>query len=555
MAGLMLGAVPGVWSALYVVAANPYLVSARSAALLVLYILLAYLIAGAAAGALSGMLIQAVTGRSGRLPFFATPWPRRILAAAVLLTLLCALIVPGTRKAPVTPCRAAEKPAMDPGRADTGLRVVLLGLDGADWKVMRVLLERGLLPNFKRLVDGGAWGPLETLFPAKSPIIWTTIATGVPADRHGITDFSYFTAPGVPPVVQKMRWPRLTLCKKLVRLAFRTGFAQRRPFSSVSRQVPALWNMADHAGLRTGVLNWWCSWPAENINGFMVTQRVTYSPGEVILGTEGAPRRAETHPEGLLEDLGGCILKPEELTPADLSPFVDEGRDALKERIERRGGEKRLALPWFWFSHTFQSDRSFERIAQTLFPREAPDLFLLFHQGIDVVEHFFWHCWEPEHFDPIPEEDLALFSRMIPAYYAFEDRVLGGLMDAAGDNTVFVIVSDHGMDPTGELPKSGDHVETGPAGIFILNGPCIGPVGRMEASVYDIAPTVLYLLGLPVARDMPGRPLVQACHEDFVTAHPVRTIPTYGCAPPGAKISAASDRALIQRLKDIGYLE
>jgi len=309
--------------------------------------------------------------------------------------------------------------------------------------------------------------------------------------------------------------------------------------------------MADHGVLKTGVLNWWCSWPAEKINGFLVTQRMTYSPGEVILGTE-EDRPAEMHPESRLGEVRDCILRPEDLTPRDLSPFLNESHAALKKRIESKGGEKRLVLPWFWFSHTLQSDKSFERIAFKLLTGADPDLFLLYHQGIDVVEHFFWHCWEPESFSDIPESDLEIFQNMIPAYY---DRVLGRLMARAGGDCVFVVVSDHGMEATGKLPKSGDHVRSKPEGIMILHGPCIAPAGRIQGSVYDICPTILHILGLPVADDMLGNPLMQACRPEFLKQVPIRSIPSYGCRSAEKEASAASDRVLIQRLKDIGYID
>jgi len=471
-----------------------------------------------------------------------------------MLTVIFSFIVPLTREAPLVPCRGKEIKSWTPRRIETGVKIILIGLDGATWKAMKNLVEKGSLPNMQKLIKGGVWGPLKSLYPAKSPVIWTTIATGAEPKRHGVTDFSAFSAPGISPIPQKMRWPKWTLCKKLAALGFRTGFTQRRPFSSVSRRVPAIWNVASHAGLLVGVLNWWCSWPAEQINGFMVTQRVSYSPGEAILGTEGT-RPGETHPPELLEAVSRYIIPPEALTAADLEPFLKADREELDGLIENRGSGKKPVNFWFWFTHTLQSDRSFERIALKLYQQERPDLFLLYHQGIDVVEHFFWHLVEPGYFQDVPEEDTGIFEEIIPAYYRYEDEVIGQFMELSDEKTVFIIVSDHGMDPTGELPKSGDHVRTVPDGVIILSGPGIAGGKRLEASVYDVAPTILYLMGLPVAEDMPGAPLLRAFESDFISRFPVLSIPTFGCRKPEAAGPSPSDDELIRRLKDIGYLD
>ncbi len=67
----------------------------------------------------------------------------------------------------------------------------------------------------------------------RSPVIWTTIATGMKARQHGIEDFVEATPTGDVPVASSLR------------------------------KVPALWNMLSRAGRRVAVVGWWASWPAE----------------------------------------------------------------------------------------------------------------------------------------------------------------------------------------------------------------------------------------------------------------------------------------------------
>src|SRR5262245_50237112 len=131
----------------------------------------------------------------------------------------------------------------------TGLKVALIGLDGADWEVIDPMVARGRLPNLARLKAAGAWGPLRSMDPMLSPLLWTTAATGKPPEIHGIIDF-------------------------LVRDT-RTG--KPVPVSSRGRRVKALWNMLSDAGRTSAVIAWWATWPAERIAGHIVSDRVAYS--------------------------------------------------------------------------------------------------------------------------------------------------------------------------------------------------------------------------------------------------------------------------------------
>src|SRR5260370_38396139 len=103
------------------------------------------------------------------------PGPRRwpLLAAllAVLLALAAALAAWGPRHG---------APAKVP--------LVVIGIDGGEWRVLRRMWQDGELPSLRRLADHGSTARLRTAYNA-SPVIWTTIATGVTPAEHGITDF------------------------------------------------------------------------------------------------------------------------------------------------------------------------------------------------------------------------------------------------------------------------------------------------------------------------------------------------------------------------------
>ena len=68
-------------------------------------------------------------------------------------------------------------------------KLLLLGIDGATWRVLDPLLQAGNLPNLKRLIARGASGVLRSFEYSASPVAWTTIATGKMPAKHNIKDF------------------------------------------------------------------------------------------------------------------------------------------------------------------------------------------------------------------------------------------------------------------------------------------------------------------------------------------------------------------------------
>ena len=120
--------------------------------------------------------------------------------------------------------------------------VVVVGIDGASWSVIEQLWSTGRLPHLRQLAESGVTSRL-TPVANPSPVIWTSMATGVLPERHGITNFVVNTEAGQVPV------------------------------SSALRRVPAIWNMVSAAQRRVAVLGWWASWPAEEVSGIVVSDR------------------------------------------------------------------------------------------------------------------------------------------------------------------------------------------------------------------------------------------------------------------------------------------
>ena len=157
------------------------------------------------------------------------------------------------------------------------LRVTLIGVDGAAWRVIDPMLADGELPNLGGLIARGVRARLRSEAPLFSPPVWTTIATGVPREVHGILNFNAGAERG-----------------------------RDRLVASIDRRTPALWNLASDAGLRSAVLGWWATFPAEPIDGVVVSERALATREEDLRGMFETPlqqpvRARLTHPPELLE--------------------------------------------------------------------------------------------------------------------------------------------------------------------------------------------------------------------------------------------------------------
>jgi predicted AlkP superfamily phosphohydrolase/phosphomutase len=492
-----------------------------------------------------------------------------------------------------------------------------VGIDGAEWKVIRGLWAEGRLPNLRRLADAGTSAVLKTAY-GSSPVIWTTIATGRTPEEHGITDFVANTRQGMVPV------------------------------SSSLRRVPALWNMASRAGLRTAVLGWWASWPAEDIGGVVVTDRAHLDvdrivhPASYLAGLERERDRAR----GEYPGLGGRLPAPD--------PWMEDG--AFRDRIMAHEARHLAGLGF--------------------------DLFLVYFRTVDIASHRYWKFYDPGLYPGTPKEDVSRFAHVIPEVYEATDQALGDLLAACPKGSNVFVVSDHGFvsgpdqpfvivnterllehlgflvrngdggvdfarsvaypvdspnharlkklrlslagrEPKGRVspeaapgerdrlaralegvtyegggalfgtvrsdpPADGDVAAevslTSPSlkvragaqtyddvvmyinsisgthdartnGVFIAAGPDLAPGARADGiSVLDLAPTVLYALGLPAGEDFAGRARDDLFTEAYRSRHPPWTVPSWGTMASWRVESSPVDAKLLEELRALGYV-
>jgi predicted AlkP superfamily phosphohydrolase/phosphomutase/Tfp pilus assembly protein PilF len=433
-------------------------------------------------------------------------------------------------QAPEAPARPAPSPAAD------GRRILLVGLDGADWQVLDPLIQAGLTPRLARLKREGAWAALRSNTPMLSPLLWTTAATGKPPEEHGIVDFL-------------IRDPR-------------TG--ARVPISSNFRRTKALWNILTDAGLESDWVAWWATWPAERIRGHMISDRVAYSLFDVRAGEEDEVGAA--WPLGLVDEIRERRQEAEGVGIDEVRRFARVDADDL-ERARRQagGGTARhgYADPLAHLTRILASTATYHRAALHLLAKGPAPLTAVYYQMIDEVGHRFGHC-APPRLALCSDADFLRYRDTVAAAYRHQDALVGELLDRVPADTVTILLSDHGFQNGEERPADlPPDIEGRPGewhrayGIFVIHGSGIA-AGRIDTvTLYDIAPTVLHLLGLPAGADMRGSVLAAAREARPAAPAQIASWEETGSqtAPAGDAPASVYDTEVIARLRSLGYIQ
>jgi len=424
------------------------------------------------------------------------------------------------------PARSVVLPPGVPAGTRRAERVLLVGWDAADWRVIDPLLEAGQMPALARLLAQGVRGNLATLDPPFSPMLWTSIATGTTADRHGIL---YFVEPDA-------------------------DGASVRPVLGTSRRGKAVWNVLTQAGLRSNVVGWWPSHPAEPIAGAMVSNHFREVAAPYAEPWPVPPE--SVHPPEMADALGWLRVHPGEVTGAQVLPFVP----ALAGTAPDDETARRLAA----LARFVASAATVQAVTTHLMRHTAWDLTAVYFDGLDHVSHGFMK-YHPPRLEHVDEAAFERYRRVVTAAYRWFDALLHRLLDLAGDDTAVVLVSDHGFHSDHLRPRAlpklpaGPAVEHRPYGVVAMRGPGVQRGERVfGAGLLDVAPTVLSLFGLPVGRDLRGRPLVQAFEAPFVpeAVDSWEDVPgEAGLHPPGRRADPWAEAEAMRQLVALGYVE
>jgi predicted AlkP superfamily phosphohydrolase/phosphomutase len=405
-------------------------------------------------------------------------------------------------------------------------KVYLIGIDGASWNLMRKPMSEGKLPNIQRLIQSGVSGPLQSFVPTKSPILWTSIATGKTRKKHGVGDYT----------------------------AEKDG--KMVPVAGNERITKAYWNILSDYGFTVGVVNWWVTWPPDQVNGYMVSDRYR----------NGHPEKLNlpvTYPADLVKELPQVGTSMEKY-------LEDRHKYGLPEDLHPDVQSKNVDMMAGSYKQYWSQDRAVRESCRRLIGSRNVDVFGVVFRIVDVSSHLLWTYLDLKMIDQLrAKEDAGTltqqdidgidekYSNIIGGVYQYADDIVGDFLKKADPNTSIIICSDHGFKfEDGRYGHSS--MKTPPDGVVILSGPVFKKNAKIEgATLLDITPTLLYLEGVPVGRDMDGHILLHAFDPAFVKAHPPTVVDSHdkGMRQKGQPLSSGQDQEILEDLKSLGYIQ
>jgi arylsulfatase A-like enzyme len=300
--------------------------------------------------------------------------------------------------------------------------------------------------------------------------------------------------------------------------------------------------------MTVGVVSWWNTYPPDVLRGVMISDHAK-------------PERVAK-----LRELTGAASDE----PADAKTWPPEWTRRASRAFAERRGISRIQDPFLgnvgmarWMqkedlSRRYYEDAAGARIGLEIEEELHPDLLMVLLSGIDRVSHRIWGAIEP---DEIYPESMRLTPRQREAardalysYYEYTDDILGLFLRRFAATDLVLVLSDHGFEAGEHLGAlSGVHdSEKAQDGVLFIRGPGV-PAGGDTAgtTVNDIAPSVLAWLGLPLGRDMDGKP------APFLTLDALHFVDTHDTAPVERLETGPSghEQEILEQLRSLGYIQ
>ena len=364
-------------------------------------------------------------------------------------------------------------------------RVIVVGVNGMEWDIIRPLMLRHELHNFAEVIQRGVYGKMRTLSAPNCPKVYSSIATSTPPEENGITGF--------------------VIAGKTAS----TDMLKREP----------LWSILSKHSVTVGMANVPATFPVMPLNGYMISGMLTRGKG-CEDGILCAPKLSEVkgeeavYPPSMVAEL--------EMNVGDF--WIDCSRMPAAEELR---GKEAEAID-HWLQQVSQVRAQQAKLFDYLLSHHRTDFTMLVQSCEDRVGHWLY---------PIQPYNAGYNSTLhgvrvdaFPDQYRAFDQVLGKILQYVDGNTYLFIISDHGIKPLREFEEgrrlyhsAHDHGGNSPIiakhdfedgddvpGMFIAIGPNIKRDVRLmgfTVSVFDIAPTILNLYGIPEPAQMKGRVL------------------------------------------------
>jgi len=416
-------------------------------------------------------------------------------------------------------------------------KVILIGMDGADWGIIDQYIAEGKLPNFKRFKEEGAWGKLRSYSPMLSPVLWTTVATGKSPDEHGVVDF--------------LEWDEVQ--------------KTRIPVTSDRVKVRPIWDILGEKGHTVGIFNWLISWPAQKVNGVLVSDRLGYHIFPHIVGDRLKVSQL-AWPTDYVFKRQHLITSPSEITYEQAMPFVHVKRGEFERSF--RKGRYDIRNPQYNLRMILSSKMTMFRLALESVERKQPDFLALYFDAPDTMMHTYMD-YAPPKLDRISQSDFDRYKDAVEQSHIVLDRMLGDFLKEADPDTTFILVSDHGFKSGDERPEksaviggNAEEIWHNPEGIIAFLGPQFEPGKEIKGyNLYDITPTLLYLFGQPLAEDMKGGIMTSAFRQEMFDIERIDHVASYENGESRqfqtvvrSTVDSSSNDLLKERLVSLGYI-
>lgn len=263
------------------------------------------------------------------------------------------------------------------------LKALIIGLDGATFDICQEWLDAGLMPNLSRIMARGAYGELQSTMPPISPAAWTTMLTGKNPGQHGVFVFH-------KPVS--------------------TYSSEKSITSGADCRAVRLWRLINEAGLSWGSVGVPWSYPPDPVDGFILACGVDAPAYD--------PR----------------VLHPSELFPAVAQSLPSEGVRFLEIRRRWQSGE---------LSYEDIDAHVDTRcgLAETLYARRTVDVLMVVIDTTDIIQHLILGS------RTCRDSESGLPGDGVRRCYEAADRAVGRLLELADDETIVIVLSDHGSAP------------------------------------------------------------------------------------------------------------
>ena len=280
--------------------------------------------------------------------------------------------------------------------------VLMLGLDGATFSLLKPLMAEGIMPFLKKLVGEGVHGDLMSTANPLTPPAWISTVTGRSPEAHGIFDFLR-PVPGATNVLF-------------------------RPYDFRDIRCETIWSMVTRANKRVTSLNFYGMAPPSPVNGYLISGFTTWKH-----------LRSATYPPSLFETM-------KTLPNFDYKKL---GMDIREEKRALWGLQEGKHKDWIKMH--LDRDRAWTDLLCHVMETDPTDLTAMVFDGPDKLQHLFWRYLDPQ----LVEKDFnawdALIRELCLDYYQLLDSSIERIVNLAGPDTNVILTSDHGFGATTEV--------------------------------------------------------------------------------------------------------